>query len=438
MMRSRSKSSPAKLSRLLIGAMSCLILCVVSSTGLAQSNDEIRALRKQLQRSNQLIQQLHGRVKELEQREDGSGGASASDEARLEAIEDVLMDLDERVGSRGVVHLFDGMSLDIGGFLTQSFTAVHGDSSTESSFNATQFELLIKAQVTNNLSLFGALGWLREADLDFSDPQNPFFRNFANRTPGIIFWGNYQHNDAFNIRAGRWVTPHGIINVEHFPPVLLETNQPQFLRPFPGATMFPNFMDGVNFHGKFFVGDQGRDVFSYDAYVGQFTGGASKDYIGGGRIGYQFGDSGWTIGGNYSHGRRTARASVPFTPGHFTIVPANNLTSNSYDLVGLDVLYDKGSILWKNEVFYSFEYGEDNRLAFYTQPAIRLNDEWLMFYRFDYLDPGQNLGKSTEHAVGINYLPVPNLRIRAVYFLKNFDLTEDEAGVFQLSATLSF
>jgi hypothetical protein len=95
---------------------------------------------------------------------------------RLDEIEEQMFEMEDRVGSRTLIQAFDASSLDIGGFLTQQFSYAVGEDNSEASFNATQFELLIAADITEDISVFTAPGFLREADLDLSDSENPFFR----------------------------------------------------------------------------------------------------------------------------------------------------------------------------------------------------------------------------------------------------------------------
>lgn len=388
--------------------LSCLFFGMGSNFVHAESKGDIEALKREL----------------------------AESKRQFEELESQVFDLEERVGSRTLVRAFDGMSLDLGGFLTQTFTAAFGEDSSEVSFNQTLFEILLKAQVSESISLFTALGFLREADLDFADPKEPNFRDAAVRIPPIIAWANYRHRDSLQFQAGRFVTPHGIINIEHFPPVLLEIQQPQFLRPFSGATIFPNFLNGAQAHGRLFL-RSGKDVLQYNMYGGIFAAGDADDVLGGVRVGYTIGETGVTFGFNYAHGRRKA-AMGGGNLGSFTVVGTKSLTTNDYDTVGFDLLFDKGMFLWKNEVFYSLEDGEDERLGAYSQPAVRLTDAWIVFYRFDYFDPGQELTKSIEHVAGINFLPIPTVRLRAAVYLKHFDDTSDDATIFQLSGTISF
>ena len=399
-----------------------LLACSISLPTLEGQN--VDDLRRDLEEHAKRIQALQDRIGELEEEQE-----TTSDDLTSQ-----LLDLDDKVGKSGVVHVFDALDLQLGGFLTQTFTTVIGESDTESGFNQTLLEILLRAQITEDLSLFTALGFLREADIDLSAPRSPFFRDSANRVPQIIAWANYQYSDALELQVGRFITPHGIINIEHFPPVLLEINQPQFLRPFPGNTMFPNFLNGLRLHGKRFLADNTLTL-RYDVYTGLFNG-APDSVVTGGRAALTLEDVGVTFGANYSHGRRDAD---PGNLGSLSIVGSGSLTSNDYDLLGADVLFDRGRLFWKNEVFATLEKGERNRLAFYTQPAWRWTEQWIGFYRFDYLDPGQGLGKSTEHVVGVNYLPIPLLRLRLAYIFKEFDAPEAaDASIIQFSGTISF
>lgn len=344
---------------------------------------------------------------------------------RLTDIEDVVLDVDERVGSRAVVNAFDATKLDIGGFLLETLTHVDGEDGSATSFNRQVFELLIKAELSDQFSFFVAQAFTREATPTFVDPEgrrNPDF-NLGTGAPTPIAWANYRASDAFNIRVGRWVTPHGIINIDHFPAILLDTEQPQFLRPFGGQTIFANFQTGIQLHGKKFVGNSGSRL-DYAFYVGNFGGNADNFNVGG-RVAYTFSDTGLTFGVNGAFGRR-----------------ADDLDSE-YTLLGLDLLYDKGPILWKTELHVTDEDLGEDRKAFYTQPAWRFKDDWFAFYRYDFLDDGQARGDRTEHVFGLTFNPIPQVRIRGTATFRHFDarggfLREANARLYQLSTTYSF
>lgn len=396
-------------------------------------------LRRQLEENRTLIQQLQERMQSMEQalqKAEQTARTTVAQAKRLDETEEQILALDERIGSRPVARVFDGKSLDIGGFLTQQFTFAHGKDKSASAFNATQFELLMRAQITDQVSVFSALGFLWESDLNILgpvpvNPREATFAPFAARTMAILASANYRHTDALQFEAGRFVTPHGIINIEHFPPTLLDVNQPQFLRPFGGQTIFPNFLNGARVHGKVF---QAGGQFDYSVYAGvSSTSSADRPNAEnfGGRLAYRHEKSGVTLGVNYAHGQRPAAGATPVSfahPGH------------AYDLFGADLLLDKGRWLWKNEIFATREQGGvPDRLGFYTQPAFRFTDKFIGFYRFDYLDAGFDpFGRTIEHALGVNYLLTPFVRLRAVGITKDYKRPSTTSEIIQFSTTVSF
>lgn len=339
-------------------------------------------------------------------------------------VETVTDDLEEKVGSRAVVHAFDAVELDLGGFYNVGITSVWGEDDSAVSVNRQTLELLLKAKLFDDWSLFAAQAFVREGDAVFKDPgarTSPGF-NVKTGTETVLAWGNYRFSDALNIQAGRFVTPHGIVNIEHFPAILLNPEQPQFLRPFTGDTLFPNFTNGIQVHGRIYL-HGGDDLLRYHLYTGSFSDHA-EHFNFGGRLAYAPGSSGFDVGANLAYGQRVDGVT-------------------DYALFGGDVLYDKGPILWKTELFATAEDGSSNdRFAFYTQPAWRLDDRWTLFYRFDFLDSGRAPGMSLENAVGLSFRPHANIHLRSIYtyktFLEDGGFPEADAHFLQGIGTVSF
>jgi len=349
-------------------------------------------------------------------------------EDRIDSLEDQLLDVDERVGTRAVVHAFDALQMDFGGFATQRVNAVKSDAHTRAAFDMGQFELFLKAIIDDDWEFFSILEFKRVASLNESDTKDVQFGSIANKADLELYWFNYRLADSLQFRAGRFIAEHGIINVEHFQPTLLHLDYPMFMRKKPGSgsnnsgslSFFERFMVGAMAHGQTSVGDDNSLV--YNAYIGTDKQNG-MDYQSGARAALSWGHSGLTTGLNFGHGN------------HGAVV-----NGNSYDFWGVDLLYDKDAILWKNELYASKEdVGTEDRLGWYTQPAVRLADKWIAFYRYDFLD-NADLGKGdqTEHVVGINYLPNPLVRLRATATQASFDLPDDDFTSFQLSATISF
>ncbi len=355
---------------------------------------------------------------------DAVAAAVAETNARLDDVEDIALDTDEKVGSRALVRAFDAYEFDLGGFFHTAATFADGKNNSELAVNRMTFELLAKAKLSDDWSLFVAQAFIRESDIRFTDPLNRLEPNFqiTNFAPLVIATATYEASDAFSVDFGRFITPHGIINIEHFPAILLDPEQPQFLRPFGGQTIFANFMNGAKAGGQFFQPGGLNGTLGYSVYVGSFVNNAdSFNY--GGRLAWTFGDSGLTIGANLGGGRRAGGGT-------------------DYVLFGGDVMFDKGPIIWKSELFYTDEDVGGNRLAFYTQPGWRIDSRWTAFYRFDFLDDGGLEGDKTEHAVGLTFKPHRNVHLRAIARFNHFEevpgFPSANARNFQLSSTFSF
>ena len=232
--------------------------------------------------------------------------------------------------------------------------------------------------------------------------------------------GAIYKSDLVKVQVGRFITPHGITNIEHFPASLLDPEQPQFLRPFPGQTVFANFTNGVNVNGSKFVG---RNKFSYNAYAGAWAGNSTNINLGG-RVAYTFTNEGITIGANATYGDRSSLVDADFA------------------VVGVDLLFEKGRWIWKNEIFITNEENGLDRIAFYTQPAYKLTDKWTGFYRFDYLDTGLAGGKTIENSLGLTFKPVSNAHLRGIYRWRHASedagIPSADAHIFQLSTTFNF
>lgn len=400
----------------------CLYFAVMpfSSSVFGESTEEIISVKQELL-------ELQKRLEKLET----AAQNPAVLQEQVDELELTVDDVVEQVGDRPVVNVFDGIKLDIGGFLHSAYTYADGEDGSVGSFNRQNFELLIGAELTEEWSAFIAAGFLREANDPFSigSRTDPVF-DTNNRNPLIIGWVNYEYSDALNIRAGRMITPHGVINIEHFPATLLEPEQPQLLRPFGGNTIFPNFSTGVQAHGKFF---QDNASISYAFYVTNATGAnvvSNSEEIIGGRIAYGSNSGGWEIGLNFSDSYRGS-------------------TSSDNTLAGTDFHWRDGAFELKAEYYLTDEDVGGDREAYYIQPIYHSNNKWSFFYRYDFLDSGDVTGEGEENLVGVNFIPNNNVRLRITYTQKEFvggftgtdlltPLNDADADIWQVSGTFSF
>ena len=406
-----------------------ILLAALYPTGAVA--DEVTDLKKQLQILMKTVDQLSERIKQGEQNKKNQVTLISSNEMnatvketleRVDELEDSMITLDDRLGQRAIAQAFDGIQFDIGGFIHTTYTTIRGENSTESSFDRQNFELLIGAKLNEDWSAFFAGGFLRESDqsLSLSNREDPVF-NSVNKNPQIIAWVNYEYNSLLNVRIGRMTTPHGIINIEHFPATLLDPEQPQFLRPFSGDTIFPNFATGIQLHGK----NYGENFsFEYSTYATNMSSNAKELQIG-------------------------ARAAVGFLQDSIkmgvNIADGTRVNDDSYDLFGLDFQWNINDFSIKSEYYITSEESvnsvDADRAAFYIQPSYKFSPKWIAFTRFDILEMGDITGESTEVAFGVNFLPSPGVRLRTIYTSREYEnggLPDADADILQFSGTFSF
>lgn len=85
-----------------------------------------------------------------------------------QAFENRLFGLEEKIEGESFVSIFDAKRLNMGGFITTSFTSIFNDNEDWSAFDHTHMELIIAPRITEKLSAFFAVGLMTRADWDNS------------------------------------------------------------------------------------------------------------------------------------------------------------------------------------------------------------------------------------------------------------------------------
>lgn len=261
-----------------------------------------------------------------------------------------------------------------------------------------------------------------------------------------------------NLRAGRYVTPWGIRNVEHFHPLFLVNSSPLFLRnptlnvsPSGASPIIASSMNGGEVNGRFLLG---ANMLNYSMYAGSSLApdmdfNRLENIVFGGRLAYTFFDDQLTFGANYQHGRRGNVVSV--TTDHHGRAA---FVEKEYDAWGLDLKAQVGDFGLKAEFIKSIVDNGADQIGGYIQPSYSLSDQFPFFYRFDYVDLNDNISgmpdftERQEHIFGLNYFPHPLFRIRGEFILSNSNADRDppffddpgdpDYEAVNISATMSF
>lgn len=200
------------------------------------------------------------------------------------------------------------------------------------------------------------------------------------------FYIEYMRSQYLNLRLGRFLTPGGIWNVEHYPPFVPTQERPQHIR-----KIFPQISDGLQFYGHTGFSNI---IADYTVYASNGSGNTGHgDENGnkalGGRLKLKFpyltnievGVSGYTEEDNSSVERKSYGADI-------------KLQLNRLKFQGeyANVDFDPGS------------GGEFKTTGYYGQVTYGIK-KWDVIYRYDWYDPDDSAkdADKTINTFAINY-----------------------------------
>jgi hypothetical protein len=210
------------------------------------------------------------------------------------------------------------------------------------------------------------------------DVNSPSGRNWVLWGGTVIerAWLEWNDIDAFRVRAGYFLTPYGIWNVDHGTPTLISLALPDFF----AGEYFPTHQTGIQLLGTI---PSGAWEFGYHATVsngrtvGQLDENDDKAF--GGRLFVRFEDEArFAVGssGYYGEYSESSKAITSFNP--LQVEAEETVAYHEYALAG-DLSLDSGPFRFRGElVMQRLEYEAGLRDAY--GPGAYKPD----FYRYDY------------------------------------------------------
>jgi hypothetical protein len=383
---------------------------------------------------------------------DGAASLSAVDaatEAEALAIEAELAEGNKTGGAD------DGYKLDIYGFadVTYTQTVKKTFSAPYNSFALGRLNLYIASELGDNwrtlaevrftylphgATAFTETGSTRTDTTvgDYTDIYRPI------RWGGVVLeraWIEYSADPLLNIRAGHWLTPYGIWNVDHGSPVIIGVRRPYIV----GEGLFPTSQTGLEFHGSHHVGST---RLGYHLTVSNGRGPLDTyqdlDYNKalGGRL-YGAHEASWgnlTLGASIFRGRYTDLTEAFVVAADGSLGVERPITSEYKELsLAADLKFEsKGFLLQSEGVVNDVAYKDANRpvaLAFdggppgFAADVRRYGGYAFAGYRFDFLGtmpnagfeffkaPGAGLPDSQAVWAGLNLRPSPRVVLKAQY-----------------------
>jgi hypothetical protein len=203
-----------------------------------------------------------------------------------------------------------------------------------------------------------------------------------------VFTLEFYLNQYLNFRLGRFLTPGGIWNVDHYPPFVLTQERPQHIR-----KIFPQLQDGLQTLGSVNMAGVSTD---YTFYVSNGQGHSAH------------GDH----NENKAWGPRL-KFSLPFFTrtevGTSYYRESDTNDDDDYRAIGADLLLRWNDWKFQGEYakgYTNFDAGgrDDHRTGYYGQLEYNIR-KWTLGYRYDWYDPSRNTDddRKTINTLAVNY-----------------------------------
>ncbi|MDX1763464.1 MAG: porin [bacterium] len=235
-----------------------------------------------------------------------------------------------------------------------------------------------------------------------------------------VFTLEYYLNQYLNFRLGRFLTPGGIWNVDHYPPFVLTQERPQHIR-----KIFPQLNDGLQVLGSTHAANVTTD---YIFYVSN----------GQGNTGHGDDNEDKALGARLKFGLPfLSRAEIGTS---YYREEQNDKTD--FKALGADLL-----LSWKNmrlqaeyaKGFFDPAAGKgDHRTGYYGQLEYDLK-KWTLGYRYDWYDPSRNTDsdRKTINTLALNYHFTPYVVGKAEHhFVDPQDKAADSYNLTLLSIAI--
>ena len=213
-------------------------------------------------------------------------------------------------------------------------------------------------------------------------------------------WMEYNHHRALTIRVGKQLSPQYWWQ-NHYPNLTLSTALPIYLR-----ELFPAELVGVTVQGT-----AGRAVGMSEFGVGYKFYVANNNFEGNSRTDRRDGKS-WGARGQVrlptGGALRRFDAAVDIYRGNVGL--ANNELAED-NVFGFETQLEVSEFLFQSEWARGKSLGQ-TRTGYYLQPALRIDEDWIAFYRLEQLESPRILRAERRHLAGLNFRPYPQIAFK--------------------------
>ena len=402
-----------------IALLLAAILFVAGIRPVSAQQNDIAVLRAELAKQQVVIAQLLNRIEVLEKQTPPAAAVVQDLQDDIKAQEDSINSLRDTVNSK----------VNLNGYYNFRFSA---DGSEEPmAFQQHHLGVLMSKQINKfnflmelelqNVPHHSEIAVELEEEAEHSEGEESAGGDLSGEGQVAVenAWMEYNHNRFLSVRAGKQLSPQYWWQ-NHYPNLTLSTALPIHLR-----ELFPAELVGVTVQGS-----TARPVGTSEFGVGYKFYVANNNFEGNSRTDRHDGKS-WGARGQVrfptAGALRRFDAAVDIYRGNVGI--ANNELAED-NVVGFETQLEVSQFLFQSEWARGESLGQ-TRTGFYLQPALRIDEDWIAFYRLEQLESPRIVRAERRHLAGLNFRPYPQIAFKAELYRsqpleRDFIHTEDD------------
>ena len=375
------------------------IMVAVAAPVSAQQND-VAVLRAEIAKQEVMIAQLMRRIEALEKQ-------PAPEAARLQDMEEDIKAQEESVNSlRDTIN----SKVNLNGYYNFRFST---DGSEEPmAFQQHHLGVLMAKQI-------GRFGFLMELELQ-NVPHHPEIPGEETEEEEQLeveeghesdlsgegqvavenAWMEYNHNRLLSVRVGKQLSPQYWWQ-NHYPNLTLSTTQPIYLR-----ELFPAELVGVTVQGS-----AAKPMGTSELGVGYKFYVANNNFEGNSRTD-RMDEKSWGARGEVRFPTRGALRRLDVAADMYRgRVGLTNEELAEDHVIGFETQLEVSQFLFQTE-WARGKSLEQTRTGYYLQPALRIDEDWIAFYRLEQLESPRIQRAERRHVAGLNFRPYPQIAIK--------------------------
>jgi hypothetical protein len=213
-------------------------------------------------------------------------------------------------------------------------------------------------------------------------------------------WMEYNHNRFLSVRVGKQLSPQYWWQ-NHYPNLTLSTDLPIYLR-----ELFPAELIGVTVQGS-----AAKPVGTSEFGVGYKFYVANNNFEGNSHVDRTDAKS-WGARGQVRFPSVGAmrRLDVAFDVYRGRVGLINDELAEDH-VWGFESQLEVSQFLFQSEFARGDSLGQ-TRTGYYLQPAYRIDEDWITFYRLEQLESPRIQQAERRHLAGVNYRPYPQIAFK--------------------------